>query len=493
MGASRVMKSLKRGEGMFAISPDLTTRDTMKIRVSTTITGGVTPDVTGAETFSTIVSLNESTIRPGLLFAGTDDGKVWISRNDGGSWEDLTGRFPGVPAGTYVSRIEPSRADSTRFYVTFDNHRNGDYTPYVYATNDFGRSFRSIASNLPTGGPDFVHVVREDPVNQNLLYLGTDVGAYVSVNRGASWQRFMTGLPIVPVHDLQIHPRDREMIAGTHGRSIWVVDVSPLQQATDAALTATAHLFTPRTGYQINQTPDGIMGGGGGGGQMQFQSNSPNAGAEITYRVAAGAPVGAARIVIQDAAGDTVQTLSGPGGAGLQRVYWNYQGRRAPRGALSPAGVRDSAAFAKRLDRLVDSLVTAGGNKSGLDSARAQLLSGQMFGFGGGGGGAAGLQIPGLPTFRPRPGEGGAGGPGGPGGGGGGGGFGGTPLGQLAEALGGFQAIQGAIPFTPQPIPSAAAGDYLVTVTVAGQTMRKKLRVERVKPTGGLATGETGF
>jgi hypothetical protein len=186
-----------------------------------------------------------------------------------------------------------------------------------------------------------------------------------------------------------------------------------------------------------------------------------------------------------------VQTLTGPGSPGLHRVHWNYQGRRPPRAPLSPAGVRDSARFAQRLDRIIDSLVAAGGNKSGLDSARTQLLSGGFGGFGGGGGGGGvGVTVPGIPTFRPRPGEGG---PVGAGGAGGGGGFGGTPLGQVAQALGGFQAIQGALPFTPTPIPSAQPGDYLVTVTVAGQTMKRKLRVERVKPTGGLSTGETGF
>lgn len=487
--ANRVMKSMQRGDGMYPISPDLTTRDTMKIRISTKVTGGVTPDVTGAETFSTIVSLNESPIRPGLLYAGTDDGKVWLTRNDGGSWEDLTGRFPGVPAGTYVSRIEPSAFDSTRFYVTFDNHRRGDYTPYVYMTNDYGKTFRSIAANLPTGSIDFVHVLREDPTNENLLYVGTDVGVYVSTTRGASWQRFMTGLPIVPVHDLKIHPRDRELIAGTHGRAIWVVDVSPLQQATDAAMGKVAHLFTPRTAYQINQTPDEIMGGGADAGHMRFVSNSPNSGAEITYRVAAGAPVGQARILIQDAAGDTVQTLTGSGSAGLHRVYWNYQGRRPPRAPLSPAGVRDSAAFAVRLDKIIDSLVATGANKAGLDSAKTQLLSGGFGGFGGGGGGGGGgQQTAGIPAFRERPGEGMA-----TGGGGGGGMMGGTPLGQLSQALGGFQAIQQALPFTPSPIPSAQPGDYLVTVTVAGQVMKQKLRVERVRPTGGLSTGETGF
>src|SRR5262245_10107081 len=179
-GSNRVMKSLKRGDEMFPISPDLSMADTMKIRVSTRTTGGITTDATGAETYATIVSLAESPIRPGLLYAGTDDGNVWLTRNDGGTWENLTGRFPGVPKGTYVSRIEPSYADSATFYVSFDNHRNGDFTPYLYATNDYGKSFRSIANNLPSGGLDYVHVVREDPYNPNLLFAGTETGAFVS-------------------------------------------------------------------------------------------------------------------------------------------------------------------------------------------------------------------------------------------------------------------------------------------------------------------------
>src|SRR5690606_16345627 len=150
------------------------------------------------------------------------DGNVWITTNDGASWTDLTPRFAGlVPDSTYVSRIEPSRHNANRFYITFDNHRRNDFTPYVFVTEDGGQTFRSIASNLPRGGIDYVHVIREDPVNANLLFVGTDVGAYVSLNRGVTWQRFMNGLPAVPVHDLQIHPRDRELIAGTHGRSIW--------------------------------------------------------------------------------------------------------------------------------------------------------------------------------------------------------------------------------------------------------------------------------
>ncbi|MGQ0812966.1 MAG: WD40/YVTN/BNR-like repeat-containing protein, partial [Gemmatimonadota bacterium] len=207
-GANRVMKSTNRGEDMTPISPDLTYNDSAKVYISTRITGGVTKDTTGAETYGTIVSLAESPIRAGTLHAGTDDGRVWSTVDDGRTWNEHTRAFARlVPQGTYVSRIEPSRANAARFYITFDNHRNGDFTPYVFATDDGGKSFRSIASNLPRGAPDFVHVIREDPVNPNLLYVGTDVGAYVSLDRGASWQKFMNGLPTTPVHDLKIHPR----------------------------------------------------------------------------------------------------------------------------------------------------------------------------------------------------------------------------------------------------------------------------------------------
>jgi hypothetical protein len=170
--ANRVLKSTDRGNNLFLISPDLSRNERSKIDTSMRKTGGITLDATGAETYATIVSLAESPARAGMLYAGTDDGRVWATRSDGAQWEELTARFPGVPAGTYVSRIEPSGRDTAVFYVTFDNHRRGDFRPYVYMTRDGGRSFRSIAAGLPTGGPNFVHVIREDPVNHDLLYVG---------------------------------------------------------------------------------------------------------------------------------------------------------------------------------------------------------------------------------------------------------------------------------------------------------------------------------
>ncbi|OLC96085.1 MAG: hypothetical protein AUJ00_04955, partial [Gemmatimonadetes bacterium 13_1_40CM_3_70_6] len=327
-GSNKVMKSTSRGENLFPISPDLTTRDTMKIRVSTQTTGGITPDVTGAETFCTIVSLAESPLRPGLLYAGTDDGNVWLTRNDGGTWENLTGRFPGVPAGTYVSRIEPSHFDTATFYITFDNHRNNDFTPYVYATTDFGKTFRSIVTNLPKGGPDYAHVIREDPFNRDLLFVGTDVGAYVSRDRGVSWQRFMTNLPTVPVHDLKIHPREHELIAATHGRGLWIVEISPLEQLTSTVLAAGAYLFDPKTAYEYGEPTRGTFSAG----QQWFRAPSPAYGAEIVYRLTTGSTDRRAqtKIVITDVRGDTVRTLNGPAGVGLHRVTWGFQGKQPP-------------------------------------------------------------------------------------------------------------------------------------------------------------------
>src|SRR5690606_9748032 len=248
-GSNRVLKSTYYGEDLEPISPDLTHADPEKIRISTQTTGGITRDATGAETFHTIVSLAESPLSRGMLLAGTDDGRLWITRDDGGSWEELTARVTGVPEGSYVSRVEPSNHDANTFYVTYDNHRRDDYTPYVFATTDGGRSFRSIAANLPTGGPDYVHVIREDLRNPDLLFVGTDVGVYVSVDRGGSWQRFMEALPTVPVHDLKIHPRERELIAATHGRSIWIVDIAPLQQLSRYT-AAEPVLFEPKPGLQ---------------------------------------------------------------------------------------------------------------------------------------------------------------------------------------------------------------------------------------------------
>jgi len=480
--------------------------------VSMKTTGGITNDATGAETYCTIVSLNESPIRAGILYAGTDDGRLWISRNDGGTWEELTSRVSGVPAGTYITRIEPSPHDSMTFFVTYDNHRNGDYKPYVFMTTDFGKTFSSIAANLPVGGPDYVHVIRQDPVNKDLLYLGTDVGAYISMNRGRSWQRFMTGLPTVPVHDLRVHPRDHELIAATHGRGIWIADVSALQQIDDKVVAEDVHLFSSPTAVQFGDKP---VEGQSQGHQL-FEAPSPPYGAVITYRLATRQPQ--VRIAVLDATGDTIQTLTGPGAPGINRVAWSFNGKPAARPALGAVQKRDSALQMNRIIFVLDSLDKAGANPMMTGMMRQLARTGDfspLMAMFQGRGAAPGFGAP--PPFNPRPGEQRTGGAGG------GRGAGGAAVAQA----GGAGAAPGAAPATPampafdpsafqQITPlfdlpgkpsgggfgmeflqrlgfgnamatafaggggsSVSSGDYAVVLSVGGKTVKQKLRVER--------------
>ena len=482
---NRVFKSTARGDDMRPISPDLSKRLLPKIDTSLTKTGGVTRDATGAEAYGTVVSLAESPLRPGILWAGTDDGNVWLSRTDGATWDQLRGPFPGLPDDLgYVSRIEPSQYDSATVYVSFDNHRRGDFKPYVYTSIDWGRTWRSISANLPSDGPDFVHVIREDPVNRDLLYVGTDVGAYVSTDRGRSWQWFMSGLAPVPVHDLKIHPRDRELIAGTHGRSIWIVDVAPLQQLTSTVAAAPSHLFAPRTAYQYGDS----YSEGQSTGHGVFRAPSPSYGAEITYRVKDAQP-GQARIVITDAMGDTMTTLTGPARAGVHRVVWNFRGRQPVRPALSPSERRDSVRTAERMAAAIDSLVTAGAPREALDSLRARMERGDTRGLGGGGGGGGA-----RPGFQDRPGESS------------------PPVARPAaaprERAVGARILEDVDPDDLRDwmralrgpgqgggaggggsAPLVKSGDYMVTLHVGGRTHRQPLRVERTASIG--ANGDT--
>jgi hypothetical protein len=323
-------------------------------------------------------------------------------------------------------------------------------------------------------------VIREDPVNRDLLFVGTDVGAYVSTNRGASWQRFMTGLPTVPVHDLKIHPRDRELIAATHGRSIWIVDIAPLEEMNNAVMGRATNFFTPKTAYEYSQANTQNFAG-----NKNFVAPNPPYGAELVYRVTSGSARDTARILVTNIRGDTIRTLTGPGAVGLHRAYWDLRGRARP---LGPAGLRDSVNAARLRRQREDSVRAARGDTgavagripSGADSAevvaardsmsamrargdtagmralrermqaRGGFAGGGRRGQGGGGGGVSG-------EINLRPAEGPIGGTGGGAGEGGGGFFGGGRNGNLVDA-----------------------GDYLVTITAGGQTMRQVVHVERV-------------
>lgn len=219
MGADKLFRSMDKAESWTPISPDLSSSNHR-----------------GNVPYATIVTLAESPKTFGVIWAGTDDGNVWVTPDGGVNWNHVD---DGLPQ-RWISRVEPSHFDDRRAYVSLNGYRDDDITPYLYRTNDLGRHWTSIASGLPH---EAINVVREDPVNQNVLYAGTDRGVYVSLDRGDSWQSLQSNLPNVPVHDLIVHPRERELIAGTHGRSAWIVDVLPLQELTPGLKDEGVHLF----------------------------------------------------------------------------------------------------------------------------------------------------------------------------------------------------------------------------------------------------------
>ena len=205
--AEKVFKSTDRGDYWTCISPDLTTQPV--------------PEKQGNIPYGTITSLSESSLRSGLLAAGTDDGKVQVTRDNGGQWTDVSAGLPEK----WVSRILVSRHDDNRMYVSLTGYREDDFKPYLYVSNKMGRQWRSITSNLPL---ESINVIREDPRDPSVLYVGTDLGVYVTLDQGKVWYSLCSGLPTTPVHDLVIHPRELELVIGTHGRGVFILDIKSI-------------------------------------------------------------------------------------------------------------------------------------------------------------------------------------------------------------------------------------------------------------------------
>jgi hypothetical protein len=314
-GGNKLFKSVDKGDNWRVASGDLTTDDPEKNKNME----GLTPENTGAERHCTIITISESPSKAGVVWVGTDDGLVHVSQDDGYNWSNVTANFTGVPKNTWVSRVEASRFKLERAYATFDGHRTGDYKTYVYATEDFGKTWTNITGNLPKS--ESAYVIKEDPTNENLLYVGTEFGLYVSLDRGKTWTRWGTGLPTVAIHDIKIHTRDRDIILGTHGRGIWIAPVEPLQQATTALMDKDVEVFQPVTAVQW--TSDGS--GGYGDGQGWFYGTNPPNGARLAYWLKADAKEIAVDIL--DAAGQVVGRIQNPDkGRGVNVAYWNYRG-----------------------------------------------------------------------------------------------------------------------------------------------------------------------
>jgi photosystem II stability/assembly factor-like uncharacterized protein len=300
-GGNHLFRSPDRGDRWEVISPDLTR-------------GKPGSDPAAGHS---ITAVAESPVKPGVLWAGTDDGRLHVSRNAGAEWTDVGARLPGVPAERHITRIECSPFTAATAWLTLDRHRQDDRSPYVFRTDDYGTTWRPLASNLPHEAP--VYVIRASDRNRGLLFVGTEQGLFASLDGGENWERLRNGLPTVPVHDLVIHPRERELVIGTHGRSIYVMDVAPLEE-WPAAATADAHLFEvkPATAYE-ERYGRGLAGG------KEFTAPNPPYGATLWYslRQRSAAPV---RVVISDPLGRVMADFKGSRAAGLHKVQWNLRG-----------------------------------------------------------------------------------------------------------------------------------------------------------------------
>ena len=374
LGGNRLFTSTDRGETWEA-TEDLTRaedRDTLEIM-------GVRPDEhmlsrhDGVSDWGTITTIAESPVAPGLMWVGTDDGLVKVSRDEGQTWTSQAGRFPGLNDDrALVSRVVASHANAGRAYVSFDRHRLDDFTSYVFTTDDYGGSWRSLAAGLPDAG--WINVVVEHPANANLLFAGTETGLFASFDRGREWSRLRGGFPTVPVDDLVIHPRDDDLVVGTHGRGIYILDdLTPLVQLSTSVLDAAVHLFDIRTATEFH-----LWKAESYGAQRQFIGANPPYGAIVTYylRDATSEP---ASVTVADAGGRTVRRVEGPGAPGMNRIVWDLRADRPDglgtgRGPLVPPGrytVRLDV-NSHRLEKPVDVIVDPRAASTADDEHRAR-------------------------------------------------------------------------------------------------------------------------
>jgi photosystem II stability/assembly factor-like uncharacterized protein len=323
-GSQRVLRSLDRGASWTAISPDLTTNDPAWQRQE--VSGGLTPDAGGAETYTTISAIAPSPLAAGLLWVGTDDGRIQLTRDGGASWQSVEDRVRGVPPHAWVARILASRFAAGSAFVLFDDHRRGDEHPYVVRTDDYGATWHRLAT---AGVRGEARAIEQDPADRDLLFLGTGAGLWLTRDGGDSWLQWPAGpaaagkLPPAPVVDLVVHPRDQDLVIATFGRGIFIVDdISPLRHLVAAELQAPLRLF-PIAAAQQHRVPSSGQRPGPHGEERPY-------GALLTFwarpeAVESGQAAGSAEIQISDRAGRPLRALVSPLRPGLNRVVWGLE------------------------------------------------------------------------------------------------------------------------------------------------------------------------
>jgi photosystem II stability/assembly factor-like uncharacterized protein len=313
--ANKLLKSVSRGDSWEVVSGDLTTNDPSKLTTGPIVNGKMIPKGgDGNIQYCTITTLDESPIVRGLLYVGTDDGNVWVSKDDGKNWVKLNDKIKGNP-GLWVSRVVASRHAPGTAYATYTGYRNDDFRPFVYRTTDYGDTWTSIAGNLPNKS---VNVIREDVKNPNLLFIGTDVGVYVSIDAGKTWHEMKNNMPTQPIHDLVVHPRDGELVVGTHGRGFFVADIAPLQEIDDKVLVEDFHVFDVKPAVKWISRLDKDAANTNFGGQSR-----PN-GIVINYFQKAETK-GDITIQVMQGSRLLAETKKAPNAACMNQVLWNMR------------------------------------------------------------------------------------------------------------------------------------------------------------------------
>jgi photosystem II stability/assembly factor-like uncharacterized protein len=329
LGAQFLFRSTDRGESWERISPDLTTNDPEKQKQEQS--GGVTVDNSSAEMHTTIYSISESPRNASVLWVGTDDGNLQLSRNAGKTWDNVVGHVPGLPKASWVSWVEASRHDAATAYAAFDRHTFGDMAPWVFKTTDYGKTWTRIV------GPDqgvrgYVHVIKEDTVRKDLLFMGTELGLWISVDGGARWAEFKgSNFPAVAVRDLQVQAREHDLVVATHGRGLWIIDDLTALRALSTATLARNTAFLP--GRPVQQRMS--AGGGWVEGDATFVGESAPGGAVISYYLRTRHIYGPIKLEILDAKGNLIDTVTPTKRRGINRVTWTTRVKppKVPRAA----------------------------------------------------------------------------------------------------------------------------------------------------------------
>ena len=319
-----LFKSTDRGDTWEKLGGDLTTgvkRDDLEIMGRKLSDREILSRNDGISFFPTATTIAESPVDANVLWVGTDDGNVQVTRDGGKNWSNVADRIPGLPKGLYISRIVASRPAAGRAFVTVDGHRSNDFGIYAFMTDNFGRNWKVITNGIPKNNGS-LNVIREHPRTENLLFAGGEYGLYVSFDRGANWQPFKSNLPTAPVDDIAIHPRENDLILGTHGRAVWVLDdITPLEQISNDILNSDINLFDIRPATMWR-----IYGHKGSTGHKMFIAPNPPYGVFLTYYLKAKpGEKEKVKITVTDAEGREVRSFDGAKEAGINRVAWNLR------------------------------------------------------------------------------------------------------------------------------------------------------------------------